>query len=575
MQKMLFSDMPISDAIKQAVAELGFEEATSIQTASIPLILSGRDIIGQSQTGTGKTAAFSIPAIEKINPKDRRTVQVLILCPTRELAVQACDEINKFAKYVEGVRVVPVYGGQPIDRQFRALRMGAQIVVGTPGRVMDHMRRGTLKLDQLRMIILDEADEMLSMGFREDIETILQDVPEERQTLLFSATMSPEILQLTRKYQTDPELIKVTREQLTVPSIEQYYYEVPSSKKVEVLCRLLDVYNPRLSMVFCNTKRQVDELVSQLQLRGYLADGLHGDMKQPARDHVMDMFRAGNIDVLVATDVAARGIDVDDIGAVFNYDIPQDEEYYVHRIGRTGRAGKEGRAFTFVTGRREVYALRGIMRYTNCKIQLKAVPSSSQVREKRVGKFMDKVRGVIQEGNLEEYLQIVDDMSGEDLTSADIAAALVKMALVKEGRRGLPSREDDALFAAHARSQNRGSMDGRRRNRDRDQGSGRMSGRPRGERGGDRERVPMARLSISIGRQNKVNAGHILGAIAGETGLPGKTFGRIEIQDRQTIVEVPVQHRHEVLEAMKGCRILGKQVVTEEASGNFHRRPQK
>ena len=255
--------------MQRAVEEMGFEEPTSIQAASIPMILSGRDVIGHSQTGTGKTAAFSIPAIEKINPAGGRKTQVLILCPTRELAVQACDEIRKFAKYKPFLKVVPIYGGQPIERQFTALRGGAQIVVGTPGRVMDHMRRGTLKLDTLHMIILDEADEMLSMGFREDIETILKDVPQERQTILFSATMSPEIMRITKQYQTDPELIRITREQLTVPNIEQTYYEVPVGKKTEVLSRLLDVYNPSRSIVFCNTKKQVDELVEELHARGY------------------------------------------------------------------------------------------------------------------------------------------------------------------------------------------------------------------------------------------------------------------------------------------------------------------
>ena len=268
MQKIQFSDMELSNEMQRAVEEMGFEEPTSIQAASIPMILSGRDVIGHSQTGTGKTAAFSIPAIEKINPAGGRKTQVLILCPTRELAVQACDEIRKFAKYKPFLKVVPIYGGQPIERQFTALRGGAQIVVGTPGRVMDHMRRGTLKLDTLHMIILDEADEMLSMGFREDIETILKDVPQERQTILFSATMSPEIMRITKQYQTDPELIRITREQLTVPNIEQTYYEVPVGKKTEVLSRLLDVYNPSRSIVFCNTKKQVDELVEELHARG-------------------------------------------------------------------------------------------------------------------------------------------------------------------------------------------------------------------------------------------------------------------------------------------------------------------
>ena len=361
-----------------------------------------------------------------------------------------------------GIQAAEVYGGAPMDRQILRLKT-ANLVVGTPGRVMDHMRRGTLKLDRLKMIVLDEADEMLSMGFREDIETILKDVPQERQTILFSATMSPEIMRITKQYQTDPELIRITREQLTVPNIEQTYYEVPVGKKTEVLSRLLDVYNPSRSIVFCNTKKQVDELVEELHARGYQARGLHGDMKQGERTQIMNGFRRGSIDILVATDVAARGIDVEDIAAVFNYDIPQDVEYYVHRIGRTGRIGKEGRAFTFVTGRRQIYELRDIERFTKSKITLKAVPSSSEVNETNERKFLDRVRVVLEEGGLEEYTPYTDALL-EDYASLDISAALIKMLLKKEQRGRRPSRADDELFAAESR-RNRMERDPRRRER--------------------------------------------------------------------------------------------------------------
>lgn len=558
MQKIQFSDMELSNEMQRAVEEMGFEEPTSIQAASIPMILSGRDVIGHSQTGTGKTAAFSIPAIEKINPAGGRKTQVLILCPTRELAVQACDEIRKFAKYKPFLKVVPIYGGQPIERQFTALRGGAQIVVGTPGRVMDHMRRGTLKLDNLHMIILDEADEMLSMGFREDIETILKDVPQERQTILFSATMSPEIMRITKQYQTDPELIKITREQLTVPNIEQTYYEVPVGKKTEVLSRLLDVYNPSRSIVFCNTKKQVDELVEELHARGYQASGLHGDMKQGERTQIMNGFRRGSIDILVATDVAARGIDVDDIAAVFNYDIPQDVEYYVHRIGRTGRIGKEGRAFTFVTGRRQIYELRDIERFTKSKITLKAVPSSSEVNETNERKFLDRVRVVLEEGGLEEYTPYTDALL-EDYASLDISAALIKMLLKKEQRGRRPSRADDELFAAESR-RNRMERDPRRRERGGNMrpNAARRSSSPR------RDDANMEKISINLGRKHHVSASHILGAVAGESGLPGKSFGRIEILDNCTLVSVPREHVKLVIDRMKGCKIMGYQTVTRK-----------
>ena len=568
MQTIQFSQMNLSEEIQKAVEELGFEEATSIQARSIPLIMEGRDIIGHSQTGTGKTAAFSIPAIEKADPRKGRSVQTLILCPTRELAVQACDEIKKLTKYKPGVRAVPIYGGQQIDRQFAALRQGAQIVVGTPGRLMDHMRRGTLKLDHLQLVILDEADEMLSMGFREDIETILQDVPEEgRQTILFSATMSREIMQITKKYQNNPELIRVTPEQLTVPSIEQLYFEVPYGKKCEVLSRILDVYNPSLSMVFCNTKKQVDELVDELQIRGYTAEGLHGDMKQTERNRVMNAFKTGRCDVLVATDVAARGIDVDNIEAVFNYDIPQDVEYYVHRIGRTGRAGKEGRSFTFVCGRRQIYELRNIERFTRSKILQKAVPSSTEVMETRTRTFMDEIRVVLEAGNLERYNPILDGLM-EDFTTMDISAALIHMLMTKDGVNMEVDKNDDALFRAETRKMESGRDNDRFAQQDGRRGGNYVQGRRRAvsprrvtpDR--SREDPNMAKVRINIGREARVSANHILGAVAGETGLPGKTFGRIEIGQDHTIVSVPNEHVGLVLESMKDTKIMGRRTQT-------------
>ena len=312
-----FDEMELQAPIIKAVADMGFEEMTPIQAGAIPIVLSGKDIIGQAQTGTGKTAAFGIPMLNSIDPKVK-ALQAIVLCPTRELAIQVSDEMHKFAKYLHGVKVLPIYGGQDIARQIRALKSGVQVVIGTPGRVMDHMRRKTVKFDQVKMIALDEADEMLNMGFREDIETVLKEIPEERQTLLFSATMPQPIREIARTYQKDAQEVKVIRKELTVPKIEQYYYEVRPKNKLEVLTRLLDMYAPKLCLVFCNTKRQVDELVSALQSRGYFAEGLHGDLKQQQRDRVMNSFRNGKTDILVATDVAARGIDVDDVEAVYN-----------------------------------------------------------------------------------------------------------------------------------------------------------------------------------------------------------------------------------------------------------------
>ncbi len=356
-----YRDSAIDVRIIKAVEEMGFESMTPIQEQAIPIMLEGKDLIGQAQTGTGKTAAFGIPIIQKIDPEEKG-LQAIILCPTRELAMQAAEEIRRFAKYMHEVKVLPVYGGQDISKQIRALSKGVQIVVGTPGRVMDHMRRHTLKTGKVRIVVLDEADEMLNMGFREDIETILTDMPEERQTALFSATMPKPILEITKEYQKeDAEYLKITPKEVTIPLVKQAYYQVPRKEKEEVLTRLMDYYHPKRSLIFCNTKRMVDELTEHLKDRGYQAEGLHGDLTQHQRDTVMNLFRGGRMDVLIATDVAARGIDVDDVEAVFNYDVPEDIEYYVHRIGRTGRAGKTGRSFTLVSGK-EVYKIRDIER---------------------------------------------------------------------------------------------------------------------------------------------------------------------------------------------------------------------
>ena len=385
--KISYRNSAIDGRIIRAVEEMGFETMTPIQEQAIPVMLEGRDLIGQAQTGTGKTAAFGIPIIQKIDPEERG-LQAIILCPTRELAIQAAEEIRRFAKYMHEVKVLPVYGGQDISRQIRALSKGVQVVVGTPGRVMDHMRRHTLKTNKVRMVVLDEADEMLNMGFREDIETILKDMPEERQTALFSATMPRPILEITKEYQKeDAEYIRVTPKEVTIPLIKQAYYQVQRKDKEEVLTRLIDYYHPKRSLIFCNTKRMVDELSEHLKERGYQAEGLHGDLSQGQRDTVMNLFRGGRMDILIATDVAARGIDVDDVEAVFNYDVPDDIEYYVHRIGRTGRAGKAGRSFTLVVGR-EMYKIRDIERVCHTKIRERNIPSAADITSVKAEKVL-------------------------------------------------------------------------------------------------------------------------------------------------------------------------------------------
>lgn len=530
MEHLRFEDMNISNEICRAVLDMGFEEATPIQSQAIPVILEGKDIIGQSQTGTGKTAAFGIPLLERINPEDRR-LQALILCPTRELAIQVSEEFRKLLKYKDNIRVLPIYGGQPIDRQIAALRKGTQVVIGTPGRVMDHMRRRTIKAETVQMMVLDEADEMLDMGFREDIETILVKIPEEHQTLLFSATLSPEILDITKRFQRNPEFIKIVRKELTVPNIEQYYFDVKEKTKLDALCRIIDVYDPKLAMVFCNTKKRVDDLVEMLQGRGYFAEGLHGDLKQAQRDKVMQRFRNGTIEILVATDVAARGIDVDDIDVVFNYDVPQDEEYYVHRIGRTGRAGKAGKAFTFCVGK-EIYKLRDIMRYTKTKIQQQKLPTLSDVEEMKTNIYLEKIKGIIEEGHLTKYIHLVDRLMEEDYTSIDIAAALLKDHLSDVNADDIDALDDINLGGTELY-------------------------------GGEGEK--MVRLFINAGKKSKIRAKDIVGAIANEAGIPGKTLGEIAIFDEYTFVDVPNEFVKDILHGMKHAKIKGKRVHIEIA----------
>lgn len=432
MNQLLFEELNISEEIKKGIIEMGFEEATPIQSLTIPLALKGQDLIGQAQTGTGKTAAFGVPLLEKIYIPDPG-VQTIVLCPTRELCIQVAEEISKIATYMK-IKVLPVYGGQPIGRQIRSLKKGVHVVIGTPGRVIDHIERNTLHLEGVSMVVLDEADEMLDMGFRDDIEKILRKVPKQRQTLLFSATMSKDILRLTKKYQKNPKLIKISHHQITAPEIEQIYFEVRTKEKTEALSRLIDVHDIHLALVFCNTKRRVDHLVKDLRARGYFVAGIHGDMRQGQRDRVMNKYRKGKIDILVATDVAARGIDVPDVEAVFNYDVPNDNEYYVHRIGRTGRAGKTGQAFTFVAGK-EIYKLRDIQRYTKTKIKQGKIPSLKDMDKLRTNILLEKIKNTIENENLNKYVHNVERLIEEDYNSIDISAALLKMLNEKSGDR--------------------------------------------------------------------------------------------------------------------------------------------
>lgn len=520
-----FDELPLSKDILKAIESMGFEEATPIQAIAIPALLEGHDIIGQAQTGTGKTAAFGIPLLEGINTKNK-DVQAIVLCPTRELAIQVAAELTSLASRKKGVFILPVYGGQPMDRQLRALSRGVQVVVGTPGRVMDHMERRTLNLSSVRFAVLDEADEMMDMGFRDDMETILADTPDDCQKAMFSATMPPAIRELAEQFLREPQVLKITQKRLTVPTIEQTWFEVKQHQKLDALCRVLDTWNPHRAIVFCSTKHGTDELVSNLQGRGYQADALHGNLSQTQRDRVMTRFRNGSLDILAATDVAARGLDVDDVDAVINVDIPNGAETYVHRIGRTGRAGKAGKAFTFVTPR-ETYALRDIIRRTKAQITQAQLPSRFEVANIKTAQLLEEVRAVIEENNLAKHTIMVEKFLDGDETSMQMAAALLKMLMKREF--------GDADVPEEKREKHRLSGD-------------------------------TVRLFFNLGHKAKITPRDIVGAITGETNLPGRVVGSIEIRDRFSFVDVPAEHADAIIQALDGTKLRGCRLGVDKAT---------
>lgn len=505
-----FGDIQLSKKLLLAVSDMGFEEPSPIQSQTIPLVLEGKDVIGQAQTGTGKTAAFGIPTIEKIVDGSRH-IQALVLTPTRELAIQIAEEFNKIGKY-KRVKTLPIYGGQSIDRQIRALHAGVQIVVGTPGRLLDHLRRNTMKLSEVRILILDEADEMLDMGFVEDIETIMKNIThEDRQTLLFSATMPAPIAKLAGKYMRDPQKISISRENLTVPLIDQVYYE--TREKFEGLCRVLDIEETGKLIIFCRTKKGVDDLVASMQARAYMAGGLHGDLSQAQRDRVMKKFKDGKLEILVATDVAARGIDIDDITHVVNYDIPQDHESYVHRIGRTGRAGKKGVAVTFIEPR-EYRQLKLIERLAKTKIVRRDLPSSADILERQREIIKERLIKTLSNNKFADYHTIVSDVAADgSYDIVDVAAAALKLSVEgfkeKEEVENISNTNSSNNVSSAARLENTGGSAG------------------------------MVRLFINIGRSQKIRPEDIVRAFATEADIPGNVIGVINIYDRFTFVEVP------------------------------------
>ncbi len=525
-QALAFRALNLSEPTMRAVIEAGFEAPTPIQEQAIPVLLAGKDLIGQAQTGTGKTAAFALPLADLLDPTQNYP-QAIILLPTRELCIQVAQETHNLTKY-KRFRVVPVYGGQPIDRQFRALQQGAQIVVGTPGRVLDHLRRGTLNLGRVKMVILDEADEMLNMGFLEDVEEILKGAPDERQTALFSATMPPRIAALAKTYLKDAVRVAIESKRRTVAQVEQTYYEVIPSQKMEALARILDMESPGSTIIFCRTRREVDELGESLQMRGYEAETLHGEMNQAARDRVMNRFRTSQADLLIATDVAARGLDIDQVTHVINYDIPWDVESYIHRIGRTGRAGRSGEAITLISPR-ERYQLRQIERYINAPIKPARVPSAADIATRRREVFKDKLRQTLTDGNSDGYLVTIEELTEEgEYDAAQIAAAALQ--LLWQAQKG--AGEYDIAESSIAE---------------------------------ERAEAGMTRLFLQIGRQDGIRPGDIVGAIANEAGVPGNAIGAIDIMDHSAFVEVPEADAARVIEALTRTKIRGKKIAVEIA----------
>jgi ATP-dependent RNA helicase DeaD len=593
MEKRPFSELGLSPELLKAVDKMGFEEASPIQTAVIPLLLEGRDVVGQSATGSGKTAAFGVPAVERIDPSLKK-IQALILCPTRELAVQVAEEMAKLAFFKKGVREVPIFGGQSYERQFRALDAGAQIVIGTPGRVMDHMERGTIKLDHLKIVILDEADRMLDMGFRDDIERILSAAPAEgRQSLFFSATMPPPIKQLIQRYTKDPAWVKIEAHAQNAPKVDQVYFEVDRRSKVEALTRLIDLNDFRYGIIFCATKNMVDELAEILASRGYAVDRLHGDITQATRTKVMDKFRRRGFEFLVATDVAARGLDVDDLEVVFNYDLPNDAEDYTHRVGRTGRAGRTGKAFTFVSGR-EIYGLQNMIRYARLPLRRERVPSLDQVEEARENVFFERLRGTLDAKQFRPQDRMVDRLLEQGYASTDIIGALIFLmnggqpgAGAEGGEAGsapvsVPSKParpyDDetrppmpvpapaaapAKVAKHkpapkyeARDEREAYFGG--------EAAAEPAERParpskqKFERPARTGREPgYTTIYLNVGRKSLVTPADVVGKIAGVTRLPAAVVGAMDIHQRHTLVDVKSEEAERIVAKMSGIRVKG------------------
>lgn len=515
-----FYKLGLNYEIIQAIEECGYIEPTQIQKEAIPALLSRKDVLGRSHTGTGKTAAFGLPAIQMVTPS--RSPQILILAPTRELDIQIATELRKFSKYKEGIKIVPIYGGESIENQIKLLKRGCSIVVGTPGRVMDHLRRKTLKLDDIQMVVLDEADEMLNMGFKEDIETILNYMEKgSYQMALFSATMPPSILKITEEFQHDPISIEVKSAQRTIDTVEQVYYECKRGKKPEALRILLETLNPNLTMIFTNTKKMVEELVDELNEHDIKAIGLHGDMKQQNRTRVMNQFKQRNYPILIATDVAARGIDVDDIDLVINYDIPQDHEYYIHRVGRTGRAGKKGKAITLVSGKNQVRFIKEVSRYTKTHIENVPLPSNEAIIEHNRNQYIEKVLQACSEGISSQTIEISNRLLSEGVAIENLVSALISMSYK-------PLDIDIRSVVDKVQKKERNFYKG--------------------------ETVT---LHFNVGKNQKITPSHLVAAIAEYSEMTSEIIGKIELRGSYSLVDIKKEVVHKVMKKMSFCKIKG------------------
>lgn len=527
MQKRLFTEFSLPKALLDAIHAMGFEEASPIQTAAIPVILEGSDVVGLSQTGSGKTAAYAIPAVALSDPAKKKP-QVLVLCPTRELAVQVAEEFAKLIRNIKGFSCVAIYGGQAYDHQIRALRQGAQIVIATPGRLMDHWQRGTLDMSNFRYLVLDEADRMLDMGFREEMDTVLEEVPEDCQKLFFSATMPKAIQQLIQKRAPAAKRIEVAHKELTVPSIDQRYYEVKNSAKLELLHRLIDHDNVHLGIIFCNTKQGVDDLASRLQARSYSADRLHGDMTQAMRQRVLEKFKSGQLELLVATDVAARGLDVDSVEVVFNYDLPHDEEDYVHRIGRTGRAGRSGRAISLVSGK-DIHRLQQIIRYTKAQIRREVPPSLDEVEARRMDAVFGKLRTILEEGNYKKCDLWIDRLLEQGYAATDMIAAAIHM-VRGENKSASDASLDEAPSGKKSISEGNG----------------------------------WPKIFIGVGKDKRIRPSDIKGAILGESGIDPTDIGQILLFRKHTLVEIAPEQVEHVIKSLRRSNIRNNKLIVRQ-----------